>query len=263
MAVLSVIALVGAGLGALIYVQTRPASIAPDERSADITSDLARNLPPETPKPRFTDVTRAAGLGEFRNFTGSRTAEMPEDMGPGLAWGDFDNDGDDDLFLVSAGGALNVPENQLQPCALFENLGNGTFRRSTAFPDLRIHGMGAAWADYDGDGFLDLVVSGYNALLLFHNEAAEGGRKFVRDLRFPNLPGFWAGVVGRLRQRPRARSLRLRLPRLPVTDEDRAKSSAQVGSMVPFTLNPASFKPGTNLLFTTTVTALSPMSRPS
>lgn len=241
----------GTAIGVVIYLKTRPAQYRPDEQSADITSDLARHLPPDAPKPRFTDVTSAAGLGGFRNFTGSRTAEMPEDIGPGLAWGDFDNDGDDDLFLVSAGGALNLPENQLQPCALFENLGNGTFRRVSTFPDLRIHGNGAAWGDYDGDGFLDLIVSGYQALRLFHNEAAEGGgRKFVRDLRFPNPPGFWTGVSWGDFDNDRAPDLYVcgyidyRVP-----DEDRAKSSTQAGSMVPFTLNPASFNGGTNLLF--------------
>ncbi|MBI3417573.1 MAG: VCBS repeat-containing protein [Verrucomicrobia bacterium] len=251
MTVLSVVTLLGTALGALIYFKTRPVAYRPDEQSADITSDLARNLPPETPKPRFTDVTRAAGLGEFRNFTGARTGEMPEDIGPGLAWADFDNDGDDDLFLVSAGGALNVPENQLQPCALFENLGDGTFRRTAAFPDTRIHGNGAAWADYDGDGFLDLVVSGFNALLLFHNEAAEGGgRKFVRDPRLPNPPGFWTGVSWGDYDNDRAPDLYVcGYISYVVSDEDRQKTSQQVGSMVPFTLNPASFNGGTNMLF--------------
>ena len=163
--VLSVVALLGSALGTLIYFKTRPAQYRPDEQNADITSDLARNLPPETPKPRFTDVTRSAGLGEFRNFTGARTGEMPEDIGPGLAWADFDNDGDDDLFLVSVGGAMNVPENQLQPCALFENLGDGTFRRVAPFPDTRIHGNGAAWADYDAYGFLETeLLRGRNAV---------------------------------------------------------------------------------------------------
>jgi len=248
---LSVIALLGSALGMFIFFKTRPTPYRPDEQSADVTSDLARNLPPETPKPRFTDVTRAARLGEFRNFTGARTAEMPEDIGPGLAWADFDNDGDDDLFLVSAGGALNVAENQLQPCALFENLGDGTFRRVTTFPDTRIHGNGAAWADYDSDGFLDLVVSGYNALLLFHNEPAEGGgRKFVRDLRLPNPSGFWTGVSWGDYDNDRAPDLYVcGYIDYVVSDEDRRKTSTQIGSMVPFTLNPASFKGGTNLLF--------------
>ncbi len=250
-AVLSVVAMFGAAAGVLIYFKTRPAEYRPDEQSADITSDLARNLPPETPKPRFTDVTRTAGLGEFRNFTGARTGEMPEDIGPGLAWADFDNDGDDDLFLVSAGGAMNVPENLLQPCALFENLGDGTFRRVATFPETRIHGNGAAWGDYDGDGFLDLVVSGYNALLLFHNEAAEsGGRKFVRDSRLPNPPGFWTGVSWGDFDNDRAPDLYVcGYIDYVVSAEDRAKSSTQAGSMVPFTLNPASFKGGTNMLF--------------
>ena len=248
---MSALVLVGAALGALIYFKTRPAQYRPDEDSADITSELARNLPADAPKPRFTDVTRAAGLGEFRNFAGARTSEMPEDIGPGLAWGDFDNDGDDDLFLVSAGGALNLPENQLQPCALFENLGDGTFRRVTTFPDLRIHGTGAAWADYDGDGFLDLVVSGYQSLLLFRNEPAEGGgRKFVRDPRFPNPSGFWTGVSWGDYDNDRAPDLYVcGYIDYVVSAEDRAKTSTQIGSMVPFTLNPASFKGGTNLLF--------------
>lgn len=46
-------------------------------------------------------------------------------------------------------------------------------------PDLRIHGMGAAWGDYDGDGYLGLVVTGYDALRLFHNEAGSG--RFTAD----------------------------------------------------------------------------------
>ena len=248
---LSAVALVGAGLGVFIYLKTRPAQYRPDEQSADITSQLSRSLPAEAPKPRFTDVTRAAGLAEFRNFTGPRTAEMPEDIGPGLAWGDFDNDGDDDLFLVSVGGALNLPENQLQPCALFENLGNGTFRRVATFPDLRIRGNGAAWGDYDGDGFLDLVVSGYNALRLFHNELAEGGsRKLVRDPRLPDPPGFWTGVAWGDFDNDRAPDLYVcGYIDYVIAAEDRVKASQQAGSMIPFTLNPASFKGGTNLLF--------------
>ena len=48
---------------------------------------------------RFTDVTEAAGI-RFRHFPFVRTHQLPEDMGPGAAWGDFDGDGLADLFLV-------------------------------------------------------------------------------------------------------------------------------------------------------------------
>jgi Flp pilus assembly protein TadD len=247
---LAMVALAGAAIGTVIYFKTRPAQYRPDEQNADITSELARNLPPDAPRPRLTDVTRPAGLGEFRNFAGARSSEMPEDIGPGLAWGDFDNDGDDDLFLVSVGGTMSLPESQLRPCALFENVGDGAFRSFAGFPDTRLHGSGAAWGDYDGDGFLDLVVSGYNVLRLFRNESGDGGRRrFVRDARFPEPPGFWTGVAWGDYDNDRAPDLYVcGYIHYVVSDADRHTTSMQVGAKVPFTLNPASFDGGTNLL---------------
>src|SRR6266545_5614577 len=78
----------------------------PGEANSDITDSLARDLPRDAPKPVFTDVTKDAGLGGFVTFAGARGSELPEDMGAGVAWGDADNAGDDDLFAVSAGGPL-------------------------------------------------------------------------------------------------------------------------------------------------------------
>ncbi len=247
-AVISILALIGAALGAFLYFRTRPAQYRPDEQTADITSSLARNLPPDAPKPTFTDVTRAAGLASFRTFVGDRTSQMPEDVGPGAAWGDFDNDGDDDLFLAGAGGALNLSAEKLAPCQLYENLGNGAFREVEGFPETRIHGMGAAWGDFDGDGFLDLAVSGYHALLLFHNEAGTG--RFVRDERLPDLKGFWSGVSWGDYDNDRAPDLYVcGYVHFIEHEADIARGSIQQGAFVPFTLNPASYLGGTNLLF--------------
>ncbi len=231
-ATLAVLAFAGIAAGTAIYLKSRPTQYRPDEQSADITSELARNLPPDAPKPRFTDATRAAGLGAFRNFAGQRSSEMPEDIGPGLAWGDFDNDGDDDLFLVSVGGTMSLPESQLLSCALYENLGDGKFRPFRNFPETRVHGTGAAWGDYDGDGFLDLVVSGYNMLRLFHNEPAEGGgRRFVRDARFPEPAGFWTGVSWGDYDNDRAPDLYVcGYIHYVVSDADRNTASMQVGA---------------------------------
>ena len=125
--VLIAVGLVGFAAGLVAYYRGGPEQYRPDEKLADITSSLARNLPKGAPKPAFTDVTRQAGLASFRTFAGARTSQLPEDMGAGVAWGDFNNDGFDDVFLVSAGGPLNAPDDKLAPCELYENLGNGTF----------------------------------------------------------------------------------------------------------------------------------------
>jgi hypothetical protein len=88
---------------------------------------------------RFTDVTPRAGVG----FTG---------QGMGAATGDYDNDGDLDLFVTAFGGN-----------ALYRNDGNGTFANVTAAAGVRggDWSTGAVFVDYDRDGRLDLFVTHY------------------------------------------------------------------------------------------------------
>ena len=160
-------------------------------RTIDPLRDLGRTMPKGAPEPLFTDVTKSAGLDGFRQFQGPRSSQLPEDMGSGLAWGDFDNDGFDDLFVVSGGGGLNLPDSQLAPSLLYHNLGNGHFEVVRDFPETRIRGMAAAFADYNNDGWLDLIVTGYDTILLFRNDHGH----FVRDRRFPSPKGFWTGAT--------------------------------------------------------------------
>jgi tetratricopeptide (TPR) repeat protein len=243
---LCAIAVSGAVLGVVIYRSTRPDMRRPGEDLPEITAKLARNLPPEAPMPRFTDVTEAAGLAGFRSFVGDRTSQLPEDMGSGMAWGDFDNDGDDDLFLVSAGGDLTLPEADLASSRLYENLGDGTFQLAEGFADLRIRGMGAAWGDYDRDGWLDLAVSGYRALLLFHND--QGRLEPARALPAPD-DGYWSGVSWA--DFDNDRDLDLYVCGYVQYVEDAGgvrRATEQYGTTVAYTLNPASFEPQSNLL---------------
>jgi hypothetical protein len=246
----------GTVFGINFYRRLQPQTYKPGEELADITHNLDRNagteglrnvdqpLPRGAPQPRFTDVTRQAGLAEFRNFAGDRTSQLPEDIGSGLAWGDFDNDGNEDLFLVSAGGSLNLPVEQRATSLLFRNLGNGTFQKVESFPDLRILGMGAAWGDYNNDGWLDLIVTGYNTLLLFRNEHGA----LIRDTRFPNLPAFWTGASWGDYDRDGKLDLYICGYVRYISSSD-TRSSEQFGVEVPFTLNPSSYEPERNLLF--------------
>jgi tetratricopeptide (TPR) repeat protein len=274
---LCTVALIGAVVAWRIHRENEPEEYVPGEKSSDVTSvigdqgakkaaiasapprvevksrvadplrDPGRKLPAGAPKPLFTDVTKQAGLASFRQFNGPRSSQLPEDMGSGLAWGDFDNDGFDDLFVVSGGGALDLPESQRAPSVLYRNLGNGRFEKVQDFPELKILGMGAAWGDYNNDGWLDLVVTGYNFIALYRNDHGH----LVRDKTFPSPKGFWTGVSWGDYNRDGYLDFYVcgYVKYVPTSKDKASTSTQQFGLEVPFTLNPASYEAERNLLF--------------
>jgi len=242
--VMVVASLVGTAVGFAIYRAKRPETYRTGEEHAEITRRLELELPEDAPEPKLTDVTDEAGLGSFRTFAGERTSQLPEDMGPGAAWGDYDNDGDDDLFLVAMGGPLGGPESERAPSLLYENR-NGVFSRVEDFPETRILGMAAAWGDYDNDGWLDLLLTGFDTLRLFRND---GGR-LVRSEAIAERKGYWSGASWADYDRDGDLDLYVcGYVRYDVDPGQPIPTSQQYGQAVPYTLNPASFEPATNLL---------------
>jgi hypothetical protein len=135
-----------------------------------VTAPLAGVLGGAPPTVEFTDVTDKAGLRWSIDRLAPRGFNLVETMGGGGGLVDVDNDGFLDVYLVSYSletQASGVPPHD----ALFHNNGDGTFTDVTARAGLKggMRGMGLAAADYDGDGWTDLYVSGYRSARLYHN----------------------------------------------------------------------------------------------
>jgi hypothetical protein len=122
---------------------------------------------------RFEEIP-AQSLPVFSHFNGQvRASVLPEDNGSGCAWGDYDGDGDDDLFLCNMPGPALMDTSaraKLPGSQLWRNDG-GRFANVTASAGVvsTDMDMGALFVDYDNDGDEDLLVTHLNGLRLFKN----------------------------------------------------------------------------------------------
>jgi hypothetical protein len=133
----------------------------------------------DSPAPsRFVDVTETAGI-RFTHENGAFGKKyLPETMGSGCAFFDFDSDGDQDILLVNGTSWPGAPAGRPATSALYRNRGNGTFEdvtRGSGF-DRAIYGMGVAISDYDADGDPDVYLTALGPNVLFRND---GGGKFT------------------------------------------------------------------------------------
>jgi enediyne biosynthesis protein E4 len=118
-----------------------------------------------------SSLYRNEGNGTFTKITDGPVIEGVERSVSGV-WGDYNNDGYLDLFVANS--TLADPSKNRN--SLYQNNGNGTFTKITGSPvveDSGLHSSGA-WADYDNDGRLDLLVAEWrSSRLLYHNNGDE------------------------------------------------------------------------------------------
>lgn len=241
-------------LGVLLIAQALASCSkkAPPESAGQVFDSQERNLTGTGPRVVFTDVTKQAGI-DFVHSRGDRTHQLPEDMGSGAAWGDYDNDGFPDLYLVNQPGPWGARVEADAPvCALYHNNRDGTFTNVTEQAGVANrggYGMGAAWGDYDKDGFLDLYVTNYGRSVLYHNNGNGTftdvtDRAGVANNSWGMTPLWFDYDNDGYLDLYVANYVDYNLQGVPV-----GASAAQYGVNVPFTLNPASFKPLPNRLY--------------
>ena len=112
-----------------------------------------------------------SGITWIHNNAHSNERYLPETVGAGAAFFDYDNDGWMDIYLVNSGPSdFYSPPTRLKN-ALYRNNHDGTFTDVTDKAGVAggTFGMGVAAGDYDGDGWVDLYVTSYGRNLLYHN----------------------------------------------------------------------------------------------
>jgi enediyne biosynthesis protein E4 len=121
----------------------------------------------------LTDITGAAGISGRHQNGAVGKKWLPETMGPGAAFFDFDGDGWTDLVVVNGGNWSAKTSSGVTRAGLtlYKNQRNGTFRDVTAGSglDVPLFGMGVAAGDFNNDGLPDLYVTTYGQNRLFQN----------------------------------------------------------------------------------------------
>ena len=119
----------------------------------------------------FRDITTPAGIHFTHNDGAFGKKWLPETMGPGCAFIDYDNDGYPDILLVNGTDFAGHGHAGATTPKLYHNNRNGTFSDVTRQAGLAVpmFGLGVSVGDYDNDGFDDLFITALGQSHLFHN----------------------------------------------------------------------------------------------
>jgi hypothetical protein len=169
--VLSVAAAAAVG----IYFATRPSKEAGPEKKTAVIEPKQRTTPVSVSVPDipFTDITAQSGI-QFVHFNGMDSERLlPETMGGGGGFFDFDNDGDQDILLVSSTrwpwSTVGTPPKST--LSLYENDGQGNYKDVSEERGLvgSFYGMGPAFGDFNNDGWTDVFVTAVGTNHLYRN----------------------------------------------------------------------------------------------
>lgn len=196
---LGAIVVIGLGIGTAWYLLRTPEKVeVAGQQKAALPIKFIPTDQIEVPSIPYVDVTSSAGI-TFKHENGAAGKKLlPETMGAGVAFVDYDNDGDPDLvFVNSAPWPDGAMPDKPPTIELYRNKGDGAFENATAGSGLEqtFYGMGVACGDYNGDGWTDLFFTAVGANKLFKN--VEGKFEEVSEAAgVAGDPGQWTTSAG-------------------------------------------------------------------
>jgi hypothetical protein len=161
--------------------------------------------PAQSPGPiRFEEMSAPAGIDFSHSFGAERLGSLLESTGAGAVWFDYNNDGLMDLYVVSGkelGRGMHPYPLRKHPESaphnhLFRNDGHGKFTDVTGAAGVGgdLFSMAAIAADYDNDGYVDLLVTGYGKVILYRNKG-DGTFEDVTAKTGMQIPGWSIGAA--------------------------------------------------------------------
>jgi hypothetical protein len=168
-------------LGA-VSIAAAPGALAQATPPATAGQAAASAKPADAQAPviRFEDASDKAGIDFVHSYGSAQLGSLLEGTGAGCVWLDYNNDGLPDLYVVNGRPLddsmhphpLKVKPNPLPHNHLYRNDGNGRFTDVTEKAGLNpdMYSVAVTAADYDNDGFEDLLVTGYGKTILYHND---------------------------------------------------------------------------------------------
>ncbi|MBL7962155.1 VCBS repeat-containing protein, partial [bacterium] len=170
----AVFSIVGGIILIAVLVNIQPPTPKKIVESENKGAQIRQTAKVEIPEIKFTDITESAGI-TFKHDNGAEGEKLlPETMGAGSAFFDYDNDGDQDLLFVNGMSWpwAKQPAEPPSTMELYQNDGTGKFKNVTADVGLAVpmYGMGIACGDYNGDGWTDLYLTTVGKNRWFRNE---------------------------------------------------------------------------------------------
>ncbi|MSU64398.1 MAG: CRTAC1 family protein [Pedosphaera sp.] len=189
--------LIGCLIGGGIYLSRRKQAVAPPKVTQIAAPTIRQSAPVEVPLVNFTETSAAAGIRFVHNNGAYGDKLLPETMGGGVAFLDFDNDGAQDLLFVNStlwpwkSAASGSPRSTM---ALYRNNGKGIFTDVTAGSGLEVafYGMGVACGDFDNDSLVDVFFTGVGGNHLFKNLGSGKFKEITVEAGVGGQPTEWS-----------------------------------------------------------------------